>query len=72
MQGALRTCVKTIRNDLFKHVASDRHVESYKPFFDAHAIAGSEEQEAGPVPQTRDEWKQALLRQGRWIDGSMG
>ncbi|CAE7938763.1 unnamed protein product [Symbiodinium sp. KB8] len=57
MHNALPTRAKTIRNDLYKHVSGDRHVDSYKPFFDAHAFAGTEEQEAGPPYVRFGDWR---------------
>ena len=69
MKPELAARARTVRNDIYKHVSSARHEGSYKPFFEANAVGGTAEQEAGPVPTNWDAWKEATLRPGRWIDG---
>ena len=69
MKDELKTRAKIVRNDLFKHLTSQRHLGTYPAFFDPSANAGTAEQEAGPVPKNWDEWTQSTLREGRWIDG---
>ena len=69
MKAQLSARALTIRNDLFKHLRNDKHIAEYQSWFDAPALAGTSEQEDGAVPQNWEEWTQATLRPGRWIDG---
>ena len=59
----------TIRNDIYKHVTNVMHEESYKTFFEPESLSANEEQEAGPIPKSWEEWAQTTFRPCRWIDG---
>ena len=69
MKDELPARAATIRNDIFKHVTNVKHEASYQAFFEPDSLATSEEKEDGPIPRSWEEWTQATLRPGRWIDG---
>ena len=66
IQNALTTRGRTVRHDLYKHMT--KHAAEYSTCFLRDAQA-TEEQEAGPVPTKWQEYVEATLREGRWIDG---
>ena len=65
-KDALGTRARTIRNDAYKHLA--KHKDEYKEWFVPDSKA-SEEQEAGSVPTSWDQFLESTLRPHRWICG---
>ena len=70
MRAEFSARAATIRNDIYKRVTNVMHEESYKTFFEPESLSANEEQEAGPIPKSWEEWAQTMLRPGQCILGA--
>ena len=59
----------TLRVQVAMHVANDKHVREYRPFWTADTSHTSVEKEDGPIPLTWESWLVAIRRPKRWLCG---